>query len=202
MRGGTLLRMTALFVLAGLMAVAVPAQQSPDQQTSDPVAEAARKARAEKQATPKPKKVYTDDDFASSKNATPPATTPANTGAAEGQAAVTDQSATDANGVKGLRAGEDTKGEAYWRKRFKAAHDKLAQSEQELDVLQRELNKDQVQYYNDPQKALMQQYDRKDINEKTAKIDAKKKEIESLKQQLSDMEDELRKANGDPGWAR
>ena len=69
-------------------------------------------------------------------------------------------------------------------------------------MLQRELEKDQVQYYPDPQKALMQQHDRSDINDKTAKIDAKKKEIEDLKQQLSDMEDELRKAGGDPGWAR
>jgi hypothetical protein len=71
-----------------------------------------------------------------------------------------------------------------------------------LDVLQRELDKNQVQYYNDPQKALMQEYNRSDIGEKTAKIDAKKKEIEALKQRLSDMEDDLRKAGGDPGWAR
>jgi polyhydroxyalkanoate synthesis regulator phasin len=64
------------------------------------------------------------------------------------------------------------------------------------------LDKNQVQYYSDPQKALMQQHDRSDINEGTAKIDAKKKDIESLKQQLSDLEDQLRKAGGDPGWAR
>jgi SMC interacting uncharacterized protein involved in chromosome segregation len=81
-------------------------------------------------------------------------------------------------------------------------HDKLSTAEKELDVLQRELNKDQVQYYADPQKALTQQYDRSDINEKTSKIDAKKKEIENLKQQISDLEDELRKSGGDPGWAR
>ena len=99
-------------------------------------------------------------------------------------------------------AADDPKSEAYWRKKFKAVRDKIANSEKELDVLQRELNKDQVQYYNDPQKALMQQYDRKDINERTAKVDAKKKEIEDLKKQMSDMEDELRKAGGDPGWAR
>jgi hypothetical protein len=68
--------------------------------------------------------------------------------------------------------------------------------------MQRELDKDQVQYYNDPQKALMQQHDRSDINDKTSKIDAKKKEIETLKQQLSDLEDDLRKAGGDSGWAR
>jgi polyhydroxyalkanoate synthesis regulator phasin len=48
----------------------------------------------------------------------------------------------------------------------------------------------------------MQQHDRSDINDHQAKIDAKKKEVDSLKQQLSDLEDELHKAGGDSGWAR
>ena len=192
MRRDSLLRMTALLALAGFAGLATQAQQSPDAQSSDPVADAARKARAEKQAAAKPKKVYTDDDFASKKNG--PATPAAST--AGDQASATDATAaTDA-------ALNDPKSEAYWRKRFRTVREKLDNSEKELDVLQRELNKDQVQYYSDPQKALMQQYDRKDINDKTAKVDAKKKEIEDLKKQLSDMEDELRKAGGDPGWAR
>jgi len=181
--------MAALLTLAGF---ATEAQQSPDPQSSDPVADAARKARAEKQAAAKPKKVYTDDDFASKKNA--PATPAAST--AGDQASATDATATDAAALN------DPKSEAYWRKRFRTVRDKLDNSEKELDVLQRELNKDQVQYYSDPQKALMQQYDRKDINDKTAKVDAKKKEIEDLKKQLSDMEDELRKAGGDAAWGR
>lgn len=75
-------------------------------------------------------------------------------------------------------------------------------AEKELDILQREEEKAQVQYYSDPQKALMEQNTRKDINDKNAKIDQKKQEIANLKQQLSDMEDELRKSGGDPGWAR
>ena len=96
----------------------------------------------------------------------------------------------------------DPKSEAYWRKRFQGIRDKIDTAQKELDILQRELDKDQVQYYSDPQKALMQQHDRSDINDKTAKIDAKKKEIDGLNQQLSDLEDDLRKAGGDPGWAR
>jgi hypothetical protein len=68
--------------------------------------------------------------------------------------------------------------------------------------LQRESEKSQVQYYSDPQKALMEQNTRKDINEKNAKIEQKKLEIANLKQQLDDMEVELRKSGGDPGWAR
>jgi chromosome segregation ATPase len=185
--------MATLLALAGFAGFATQAQQSPDPQSSDPVADAARKARAEKQAAAKPKKVYTDDDFASKKNT--PATPAAKTGGDQA-------SATDATAATDAAALNDPKSEAYWRKRFRTVRDKLDNAEKELDVLQRELNKDQVQYYSDPQKALMQQYDRKDINDKTAKVDAKKKEIEDLKKQLSDMEDELRKAGGDPGWAR
>jgi hypothetical protein len=188
MRLSTVSHTAALFVFAGLLSGLACAQQDASQQsTGDPVADAARKARAEQKTAPKPKKVITNDDMPS----TPPATA-ATTPVPGGQAA----------GAGGQDAAETTKGEAYWRKRFQKQRDKISSTEQELDVLQRELNKDQVQYYNDPQKALMQQHDRSDINEKTAKVDAKKKELESLKQQLSDMEDELRKAGGDPGWAR
>ena len=56
--------------------------------------------------------------------------------------------------------------------------------------------------HSDPQKALKEQNSRQDINDTTAKITAKKQELANLKQQLDDMEDDLRKSGGDPGWAR
>jgi predicted nucleic acid-binding Zn-ribbon protein len=68
--------------------------------------------------------------------------------------------------------------------------------------LQREAEKADLQYYNDPQKAMQEQYTRAEINEKNEKIAARKKEIADLKQQLSDMEDQLRASGGDSGWAR
>jgi uncharacterized protein YceH (UPF0502 family) len=71
-----------------------------------------------------------------------------------------------------------------------------------LDILQRELEKSSVQYYADPTKAMKEQNSRAEVNDKTAKIDAKKNELAQLRQQLDDMEAELRKAGGDPGWAR
>ena len=49
---------------------------------------------------------------------------------------------------------------------------------------------------------MQQQLTRSDINEKTAEIDAKQKEIEADQQAIDDAEDDLRKAGGDPGWAR
>jgi chromosome segregation ATPase len=188
MRLTTLLRIAAVLSLGSLAVFCASAQDSTNQQNPDPMAEAARKARAEQQNNPKPKKVFTNDDFAAS-----PST-----------AKSTDSTAKPANAKEDDKdaAENDPKSEAYWRKRFAKAHAKLAQAEQELDVLQRELDKNEVQYYPDPQTALMQQYTRKDINDNKAKLDAKKKEVDTLKQQISDMEDELRKAGGDSGWAR
>ena len=59
-----------------------------------------------------------------------------------------------------------------------------------------------MEYYPDPQKAMTQQNTRADINEKQAKIDAKKRDLDQLRQGLDDLEDQLRKSGGDPGWAR
>lgn len=187
----TLLRLAAMVTVLGLTALSLPAQ---DQNTDD-VAAAARKAREQQKNAPKPKKVVTNDDIPSVNTSAP--ATDSSAAKAEGQTeGQADAKATQKDDEN------DPKSEAYWRKRFQQVRDKLAQSEKELDVLQRELDKNQVQYYSDPQQAMTQQYNRSDINDKTAQIDAKKKEIEGLKQQLSDMEDDLRKSGGDPGWAR
>ena len=190
MRFSIFVRTTALFSVGLLAALSTPAQDPASPQSSDPMADAARKARAQQQTAPKPKKVFTNDDFAPP----PPPRTDAKPGAAQGE----DASKSDAD----QNPENDPKSEVYWRKKFSKAHDKLSMAEKEVEVLQRELDKNQVQYYSDPQKALTQQYNRKDINDNRSKLDAKQKEVEALKKQLSDLEDDLRKAGGDPGWAR
>jgi chromosome segregation ATPase len=177
--------------LAGLPIYAQQ-QGSSQQSGSDPVADAARKAREDKKNAAKPKKVYTDDDVKPAASAAA-----ATTGAAAGATgAAGQQKAGDA------AAREDPNGEAAWRKKFKDQHDKIAKAETELDVLQRELQKAQTEYYPDPQKAMTEQNTRKEVSDKMAKIDAKKQEIAQLKQGLDDLEDQLRKSGGDPGWAR
>jgi hypothetical protein len=186
----------ASVILAGLSLAVLPvlAQQPEGQQQSgDPVADAARRSREQKKAAPKPKKVYTDDDIK-------PAAAPSEAASAAGAGGA---QTTPENGAAaaGTGAGKSD-AEATWRKRFAEQRAKIAAAEKELDILQREADKAQVQYYNDPQKALMEQNTRKEINEKNAKIEQKKQDIANLKQQLSDMEDELRKSGGDPGWSR
>jgi hypothetical protein len=186
----------ASVILAGLSVAALPVpaqQQQGQQQSDDPVADAARRSREQKKAAPKPKKVYTDDDLK-------PAAPASDAGAAAGAAGA---QATPDNGQGAVAAGTGkTDAETTWRKRFADQRAKIAAAEKELDILQREFEKAQVQYYDDPQKALMEQNTRKEINEKNAKIEQKKQDIANLKQQLSDLEDELRKSGGEPGWAR
>jgi chromosome segregation ATPase len=177
--------------------ILVARQQDNSQQTGDPIADAARRAREAKQNAPKTRKVYTDDDVSRPKPAIP-ATSAASDSSKQGSNAPGAGTTADTP----TTADQDAKTEAEWRKRFKEQHEKLSLAEKELDILQRETQKAEVQYYSDPQKAMTEQYTRKEINDKDAKIAAKRKEVEQLKQGLSDLEDALRKAGGDPGWAR
>lgn len=96
----------------------------------------------------------------------------------------------------------EEKDEAYWRKQFADIHYKIRMAQSELDVLQRELNEGLLIYDPNPQKAMRQNVTRKDINAHRQAIEDKKKEIAELRKQLSDLEDDLRHAGGDPGWSR
>jgi hypothetical protein len=187
-------------------ALLLPSNAQAQSSGTDSVADAARKAREAKKAAPAGKKVYTDDDV---KPATPSATaqptSQAGSDAAQAPPSGDAQAAAQAAPADGTAAPGTNPGKAdekAWRDKFRGQRDQIARLEKELDVLQREQDKAQVQYYPDPQKALSEGYSRKDINEKDTKIAAKKDEIDKAKQALSDLEDELRKSGGDPGWSR
>jgi chromosome segregation ATPase len=198
MRGSFWKRLCVLVPVAllGVLPVVAQAQETQKSQTGDAVADAARKAREQKKNEPKAKKVYTDDDISPRKEAPASAAQPAGAQATAG----TGQTGTTAQTPATSNDNENS--EAAWRKRFAAQRAKIAKAQEELDILQRELEKSQVQYYSDPQKAMNQQLTRKDVNDKTAKIAEKKQELAKLQSEMDDMEDQLRKAGGDPGWAR
>lgn len=167
---------------------AAPQQQAPP-------AEVARKAREQKKNQPKAAKVFTNDDLAVVHGAV------SVVGGAPAPAAEEPAAGESKPAAEG-KEGTSKKDEAYWRKRFVDARGKLRVAEKELDILQRELNLQTQQYYSDPNKALRQQHDRSDINNLRKAVDDKKAEVQKLRQNLSDLEDELRRDGGDPGWAR
>ena len=166
-------------------------------QTTDPLVAAARKAREQRkdQAGAKPARVFTNDNIptqggVSAVGVAPAADNADGTGAAAGAVAPASDKPTAAAG------------ESAWRERFAHLRKKLEQDQADLELMQRELGVLDVQYYNDPVKSMQQGYSRSDINEKTDKIEAKKKTIEADQQAITDAEEELQRAGGDPGWAR
>ena len=156
----------------------------------DSLAEAARKAREQKKLAAKPGKVFTNDNIPTAGGISSASSSSAPSGK---------EAATDATPASSSASANDEKS---WRDKFAQLRQKLDRDKETLDVMQRELGELSVQYYSDPSKAMQQQLSRDDINKKTAAIDAKKKEVDADQQAIDDAEDGLRKAGGDPGWAR
>jgi hypothetical protein len=169
-------------------------------QTSDPLVAAARKAREQRkdQTGTKPARVFTNDNIPTQGGVSAVGATPA-----ANNADGTDVAAAAGTG-DAPAAGKTSaaNGEEAWRERFKKLRKKLEQDQDDLSIMQRELGVLDVQYYNDPVKSMQQGYSRSDINEKTDKIEARKKITEADEQAIADAEEELQRAGGDPGWAR
>jgi hypothetical protein len=197
----------AVAAIFTLSAAAQP-QQSDSMATTassgqpDSLAAASRKARDQKKDAPKKSaKVYTNDDMPtaggiSTVGAEPPA---------GGSSADASGGATGDKAAPAKTAAPDE--EKTWRDKFSSLHHKLDQDQSLLDVDQRELSVDQLQYYGgNPNAGYQDQASQKPMGEaytkKLAEIDQKKKDIEADKQAIADAEDDLRKAGGDPGWAR
>jgi len=185
-----------------------PAAQAPGQptvvgpppQTTDPLVAAARKAREQKkdQAGAKPARVFNNDNIPTQGGVSAVGQQPA----ADAAGSTDGAAAADSTGASASGTTSAANGEAAWRERFKRLRKKLEQDQDDLSIMQRELGVLDVQYYNDPVKSMQQGYSRSDINEKTDKIEARKKTIEADEQAISDAEEELQRAGGDPGWAR
>jgi hypothetical protein len=175
----------AILVIAGISLLGSYAYAAQQDQPS--VAEAARKARAEKKDLPKPAKVYTDD----------------NIGDVRGHVSVVGAGAPAASAPSGEQpSGSGSQTEAAWKAKFSAARKKLADDKKDLDLLQREYNLKQTQYYSDPNQAMREQHSMDELNSIKDKIDKRTEDIAKDQQAIEDLEDQLRQSGGDPGWAR
>ena len=207
-----LVALAAVLLVAGSVTLA-RAQDSAEPTSSsqsDSLGDAARKARAQKKDPSKPAKVFTNEDVGSLKGTISVIGNEHALGTGTDKAAEKNDDKKPANGadakptngadVKDAKK-EQAKDEPYWRAKFAAARKTLADDTKELDILQREFNLKQEQYSQDPNWAMREQNSRADINKTQSEIETKKQDIEKDKQALSDLEDELRKAGGNAGWA-
>jgi hypothetical protein len=201
-----------IFLATALPAAFAHAQATLRQQQTESLGDAARKAREQNKARPTGK-VITNEDIPNIKGTVsvvgtpapePVATQPNPAAAPPGTPAPGAEGATPAGTDKSATAGSkpEVKDETYWRKQFADARRKLADDSKELDVLQREYNLKQQQFYLDPNVALREQYGRADLNKTLDQINAKKTDVEKDQQAISSLEDQLRQAGGNPGWAR
>jgi anion-transporting ArsA/GET3 family ATPase len=189
--------LVSAFLLSPTLLVARPQQES--------VAEAARRAQASKKPAAKPAIVITNDDLESVKGTV--------SVVGEIQAPLVDQTAATPDKAKTTPADDKSKApaandkpspakdETYWKKAFADARKKLADDTHELDVLQREFNLKQQQYYSDPNTAMREQFTRQDLTDTKTKIDEKTAAVAQDKQAISDLEDSMRQAGGEPGWS-
>ena len=183
----------------GCVMLAAPAILAARQdQDQGSVADAARKAQAEKKTAPKAKLTIDNDNLGTltgTVNVVGQEPAPADD---QTKKAAADDKTAKAAGPGGK---EPVKDEAYWRDKFAAANKKLADDQHELDITQREFNLKQDQFYTDPNASLKQGFSRQDLNDTKTKIDEKTAAVAQDKTDISDLEYSLRKAAGDPGWA-
>lgn len=184
-------RLITLLLSSSLLGI--PACLAAQDQGQESVADAARKAQAERKSAPQAKMTIDND----------------NLGTLTGTVSVVGESPEppedQAKKATAKNAGAEKKpaanGEAYWRQKFTDANKKLADDAHELDIMQREYNLKQEQFYSDPMAALKQDYSRQDLNDSKTKIDEQTATVAQDKVDLANLEDDLRKAGGDPGWA-
>lgn len=179
------------------------------------VADLARQTRARKSG--ESQRVFTNDNVA--RSAPAPAPAPAAAGAAgtvrpagqapagaAGQPAAQGQAPGQpaAGGAPPAQPAEKTPEELEkeYRAKFAELRENLSLEERKLDIMQRELNLMQTQYYSDPQATLMQENTRSNINARIAEIETQKGVVDKAKQAIAALEEELRVKGLPPGWAR
>lgn len=173
----TILRFALPVVLSATLLPAVPFAQSQDTQS---VAEAARRARAQKKNSEKPAKVITDDTLEVKKGDVQSA-------AAEqlripGTPAQPAGGATNASAQASKTASEEDAREAL--KERVALKEKIKDAQSDLDLLQREYQLDQETFYSSPDYAHNTTGKQK-LDDLKQQISDKQQEIEQLKAKLA-----------------
>jgi hypothetical protein len=175
-------RLALPVVLAAALLPPAAFAQSQDTQS---VAEAARRARAQKKNTEKPAKVITDETLDVKKGDVQSATavqltmpgspeTPAQPAA--GAATAQGGASGDASSAQGSKIpSEDDKGRAALKERV-ALKEKIKDAQSDLDLLQREYQLDQDSFYSSPD---------------YAKNTSGKEKLDAMKQQITNKQQEL-----------
>lgn len=187
--------------VAGLLAALLAA---PGFSGAQSLAEIARREEARRKALKSEAKVFTNRDLGGRGEPAPTSTaaTPPAAGQPGAQTPAAAQPAPAAQTPPPAPKPEDPKkDEKYWRQRITEAQDKLARNQLLLEALQTRVNSLSTDFVNrdDPaQRAVISQ----DRQKTLAEMDRMNKDIEGLKKEIADIQEEARKAGVPPGWIR
>jgi hypothetical protein len=182
-----------------------PAQNST---TSVPLGDLARQLKAQRAKSEEKSKVFTNDDLATlpPSPAKPSTTTKeAKPGEKPAGKASGDEAEKESAKAPPAETGEETHGEKYYREHMSKLQDRLQIDQRELSVLEQKLGQNQMQYYPDPNKGLLQESGPtalSDIHKLQDQIDKKKAEIVADQEAIDDLREQLRREGGDAGWLR
>lgn len=177
-----------------LIIMAAPPAHSQEPETVPSLGEIARKLKAERaQETHKPVATYTNDNLPSRESL----------GIVTGDLAGQAKAKAPATGKNVAPAEEH--GEKYFRSKLEKVRSQMESHERQLAVLQQQLGLARVQYYPDPQKTLEQESTpafQTDVDKLRARIADEEKTLADDQKAMDDLQQELRRAGGNPGWIR
>jgi hypothetical protein len=156
--------------------------------TGQTLADLARQERA-KRGAPKKSPVFTTEMIRS----TPAATTEATPAAEPKDAAETPAAAP-------AEPAGDTRDEKWWRNAFGKAREDVKRAEDRIAVLDNELktvNREFLQRSFDPDNS-----GRRAIADTTTRLETAKKELETARNNLTQLEEDMRRSGAPPGWVR
>ena len=171
------------------------------QQETDSVAEAARKAKAGKPKADT-KKVYTTDDFPSSRGGGASTSSDKDASGKDNGTDAANKALGRAGGATGgnmSAGGTSAKDEAYWRGRAQKLRDEMAQVDSEIDKLKDDMKKGGGAGFNVQSGLTSNTVYFDDRNAQLKKLEQKKAEIQK---QMDDLEEEARKADVPSSWVR
>jgi hypothetical protein len=194
------LSLASAVALVAAFAVATPSFAQSQNDSSESVAEAARKAKERKKASPKDNRVITNDTIAlrpasaDASNAPPagtvvtttPVATPSDTAATTTSASAPAASADVSTTAKSTATASDARKKEEAAAAAAKTKELLAQAQDQLDVLKRELALDSDSFFSNPDYAHDASGKSK-LDDLKQSIGDKQVSVEELKQQLAEL---------------
>ena len=186
---------------------------SQDSTTSESLGDLARKLKAERAKSQEKPKVITNDDLAtmppSPGQSTASPAKPSETSRESGERRAQEKAGKEATkeSAKATLApkSEETHGEEYFRDHMSALQNRLEIHQRELSVLEQKLGQNQMVYYPNPNQGLLQESGptaMSDVNNLQDQIVKKKAEIAADQEAIENLQEQLRREGGEPGWLR